>query len=92
VALACGADGTTRTDVADDHGAFRFPNVPVDRCSIEADVQGFFMPPVTVVTAAQEVVGIELHLGVVPLRVGVNVGGTTPADAGSRRSTKRWKR
>ena len=79
VALACGADGTTRTEVADDHGAFRFLNVPIDSCSIEADVQGFLAQPVTVVIAAQQVVGIELNLGVVPLRAGVNVGGTTPS-------------
>lgn len=78
VTLACGADRTARTEVADDLGAFRFLNVPIDHCSIEADVQGFFAQPLTVVTAAQQVVGIKLHLGVVPLRVGVNVGGTTP--------------
>ena len=78
VALACGADRTTRTEVADDHGRFRFLNVPIDSCSIDADVQGFVAQPVTVVTAAQQVVGIDLNLGIAPLRVGVNVGGTTP--------------
>jgi hypothetical protein len=104
VALACGAAGTTRTEVADERGAFRFLNVPVDSCSIEADVQGFLAQPVTVVIAAQQVVGVELHLGVVPLRVGVNVGGTTPShdpkvlprscrsDTGPRRPAKRCKR
>src|SRR5438128_2098082 len=74
VALACGTDRTTRTEVADDHGAFHFLNVPIDSCSIEADVQGFLAQPVPIVTSAQQVVGIELHLGVTPLRVGVNVG------------------
>ena len=92
VVLACGADAITRTGNADDQGVFRFEHVPVDRCSIEADVQGFLAQPVTVVTAAQQVVGIELHLAVEPLRVGVNVGGTTPAYAGPRPSAKRWKR
>ena len=92
VVLACAADGAPRTGVADDHGAFRFPNVPVDRCAIEADVQGFLGQPVTVVTAARQVVVIELHLGVVPLPVGVNAGGTTPPYAGPRPSAKRWKR
>jgi hypothetical protein len=76
VALTCEADNTTRTEVADDHGAFRFLNVPADSCAIEADVQGFLAQPVTVV-AAQPIVEIELHLGVAPLRAGVNVGGTT---------------
>jgi hypothetical protein len=38
-------------------------------------VQGFVAPPVTVVTAADEIVGADLHLGIAPLRVGVNVGG-----------------
>jgi len=92
VILVCGADGTTRTEVADDHGAFRFPSVPVDRCSIEADAQGFLAQPVTVVTTARQVVGIDLHLGVVPLRVGVNVGGATPPAPGPRPWAKRRKR
>lgn len=78
VTLACAADDTTRTEVSDEHGAFRFRNVPVGSCSIEADVQGFVGQPVRVVTAAQQVVGTDLHLGIAPLRVGVNVGGTAP--------------
>lgn len=78
VALTCGAARTMSTDMADDHGAFRFLNVPMDRCSIEADVQGFLAQPLTVVIAAREVVEIELRLGVAPLRAGVNVGGPTP--------------
>jgi hypothetical protein len=81
VELACGIDRTTRTEVADDHGAFRFLDVPVDSCSIEADMQGFAASPVTVVTADQQVVRIELHLAIAPLRVGVNVGGTAPVPA-----------
>jgi hypothetical protein len=80
VSLACAADGTTRTEVSDQDGAFRFLNVPVDTCSIQADVQGFVAPPVTVVTAADQIVGSDLHLGIAPLRVGVNVGGTVPSD------------
>src|SRR5580700_9775677 len=56
VIMACGADSTTRTEVADEHGAFRFQNVPVDSCSIEADVQGFVAQPVRVVTAADQVI------------------------------------
>ena len=78
VVMACGADRTTRTEVADEHGAFRFQNVPVDSCSIEANVQGFVAQPVRVVTAADQVVGTDLHLGIAPLRVGVSVGGTEP--------------
>jgi hypothetical protein len=75
VTLACAADGTARTEISDEHGAFRFPNVPVGSCSIEADVQGFVAPPVTVVTAADGMVVADLHLGIAPLRVGVIVGG-----------------
>ncbi|SRR6266852_5082691 len=78
VTLACPADGTTRTAVSDEHGAFRFLNVAVDSCSIQADVQGFAGQPVRVVTAAQQVAGTDLQLGIAPLRVGVNVGGTAP--------------
>jgi hypothetical protein len=76
VVLACETDRTARTEVADEHGAFRFLTVPVDSCTIEADVQGFVAQPVSVVTAAGEVVGTNLHLAIAPLRVGVNAGGT----------------
>jgi hypothetical protein len=104
VVVACGTD-TTRTEVADDHGAFRFLNVPIDSCSIEADVQGFVAQPVTLVTGGQQVVRIDLHLRIAPLRAGVNVGGTAPfqeprlhrcrrSDAGARleRSAKECTR
>src|ERR1700722_10105648 len=77
VTLACAGDGTTRTEVSDDHGGFRFLNVPVDRCSIEADVQGFVAPSVEVVTGADGMVAADLHLVIAPLRAGVIVGGTT---------------
>src|ERR1700730_7280503 len=76
VTLACAAEGTTRTEISDEHGAFRFLNVPVDSCSIEADVQGFVAPPVTVVTGADAMIVADLHLGIAPPRVGVIVGGT----------------
>jgi hypothetical protein len=75
VALACGTERPIRTEVADEHGTFRFLNVPVDSCSIEADAQGFTAPPVIVVTAAGETVGADVHLGVAPLGVGVSVQG-----------------
>lgn len=76
VVLACGADDMTTTGVGDEHGAFRFTNVPVGSCSIEADVQGFAAPAVLVVTAAGETVDADLHLGIAPLRVGVSVART----------------
>ena len=76
VSLTCAADGTTRTEVSNEHGAFRFLNVPVDSCSIEADVQGFVAPPVTVVTGADAMIVADLHLGIAPPRVGVIGGGT----------------
>ena len=56
VTLACAAEGTARTEISDARGAFRFMNVPVDRCSIDADVQGLRMRPVTAVTVAGEMV------------------------------------
>ena len=87
VVLACVVDGTTRTEVADDHGVFRFGNVPIDSCSIEADVQGFIAEPVSVVAAADQVIAIDLRPGIVPLRVGVNVGGTTCQETSPRAPT-----
>jgi hypothetical protein len=74
--LACGTETATRTDVADEDGTFRFLNVPVGSCSIEANVQGFVAPCVMVVTAAGETVTTDVHLGNAPLGVGVNVAGT----------------
>lgn len=76
--LACATRETRRTEVSDEHGAFRFLDVPVDSCSIQADLQGFAAPPVSVVTVAGQVIATQLYLGIVPLRVGVNVGGPTP--------------
>ena len=64
--------------MSNEHGAFRFVNVPADRCSIEGDVQGFAALPVRVVAAAGQVAAIDLHLGIAPLRTGLNVGGTAP--------------
>ena len=81
VVVACESDTTVRTEVADEHGSFGFLNVPIDRCSIEANVQGFVAQPVSVVTAAGQVVATVLHLGIVPLRTGVNVTGTAPFQA-----------
>jgi hypothetical protein len=77
VTLTCAADGTTRTAVADEDGAFRFADLPLDSCSIEADLQGFVGRPVRVVAVANQVVEAYLHLSLASLRVGVNVGGTT---------------
>ena len=73
VVLACEADRAPRTEVADERGAFRFPDVPIDSCSIEADVQGFLGQPLTVLTTAQQVISVDLHLEVIPLGVGMNV-------------------
>jgi hypothetical protein len=75
VVLACSSERMTRTEVADQHGAFRFLNVPVDNCSIAADVQGFMAPPLWIVTAAGATVSTDLHLGIAPLRVGLDVEG-----------------
>jgi hypothetical protein len=73
--VACEGDRTLRTEVADDHGSIRFLNVPGDRCSIEADMQGFVAAPTSFVAAADQLVATDLHLGIVPLRAGVKVRG-----------------
>ena len=101
VTLTCAADGTTTTEVSDEHGAFRFGNVPIDSCSIVADVQGFAARPIRIVTAAEQVAECQLQLGVTPVRVGVTVGGIFPVHKpktllgpcrGPRPSAKRCKR
>ena len=76
VTLTCAADAATRTEVSDEHGAFRVVNVCAGRCSIQADVQGFSAPPVSVVTIVDQAVVADLHLGITPLRCGVIVKGS----------------
>jgi hypothetical protein len=78
VVLACPAYGTMRTAIADEHGAFRFLDVPVAACSIEADMQGFAAQTIEVVTAADRIAATDFHLTIAPLRVGVKVGGGLP--------------
>jgi hypothetical protein len=78
VVLACQPHGTMRTEVADEHGAFRFLNVPVAACSIEADMQGFAAQTIKVVTAADRIAGTDFHLTIAPLRVGLKVWGGLP--------------
>jgi hypothetical protein len=55
-------------------------------------VQGFVAPPVTVVTAADEIVGADLHLGIAALRVGVTVGGTASVQEPKRLRRSRRSR
>ena len=78
VTLTCAGDAATRTEVSDEHGAFRVVNVSAGRCSIQAEVQGFSAPPVSVVTIVDQVVVADLHLGITPLRSGVTVKGPAP--------------
>jgi hypothetical protein len=66
VTLTCPSDGSALTEVSDEHGAFHFRNVPVDSCSIQADVQGFAAQPVSVLTAAGQTVACDVQLGVAP--------------------------
>ena len=73
VVLACRAHMTKATEIADEHGAFRFLNVPADTCSVQADVQGFVAQPVMVVTIAGQVATTEPSRTAL-LRVGVTVG------------------
>src|SRR5271167_4619513 len=50
-------------------------NVPADTCSIQADVEGFAVHLVSVVTVADQVAACDFQLGIARVRVGVNVGG-----------------
>jgi hypothetical protein len=86
VTLTCPADGTTSTEVSNEHGAFRFRNVPMDSCSIQADVQGFAAQPISLLTAAGQTAALDLQLGVAPVRVGLNVGRTVPFHESMMRS------
>jgi hypothetical protein len=76
--LTCGAL-SSRFEISDERGEFRFANLPAGTCSIVADLQGFKSSSATAVTEAGEVATVEFHLDIEPVYTGLTVTGERPA-------------
>lgn len=61
--------------ISDDHGTFRFRGVLPDRCSIDADLQGFASATALAVVRAGDTVDVAVHLDIAPVRSGITVAG-----------------
>jgi Carboxypeptidase regulatory-like domain len=74
----------TRVAISDDHGAFRFIDVPPDRCSITADLQGFAAATEFAVVRRAETARVAMHLDVAAVGAGVQVvkGACAAAEGG----------
>ena len=58
---------------SDEHGAFRFADVPPDRCSIGADLPGFGGATEGAVLRAGETLPVTMHLDVAATAIGMGV-------------------
>jgi hypothetical protein len=76
--LTCDAEPSTRFEISDEQGEFRFASLPADTCSIVADLQGFKSSSATAVTEVGEVTTVEFHLDVEPVYTGITVTGEPP--------------
>jgi hypothetical protein len=75
--LTCAATpDATRVATSDDHGTFRFRDVPPDRCSIDAELQGFASTTALTAVSAGETVHVAMHLDTAPAGTGIRVGGS----------------
>ena len=68
---------------SDEHGAFRFADVPPDRCSIAADLPGFGGVTECAVVRAGETLPVTLHLEVAASDAGIHV--VAKGDSGDRK-------
>jgi Carboxypeptidase regulatory-like domain len=71
---------------SDEHGAFRFADVPPDRCSIAADLPGFGGVTECAVVRAGETLPVTLHLEVAASDAGIRV--VAKGDSGDRKDRR----
>jgi hypothetical protein len=92
--LTCEPGRTSRVEISDTGGAFRFENVPADGCDVVTDLQGFRSERAAV--KAAEAGALQIGLEVEPIFAGLTVTGRHAADARlgghSRRSSGRGAR
>jgi hypothetical protein len=74
--LTCaGTPDAARLSTSDDHGTFRFRDVLPDRCSIDADLQGFANATALAVVRAGDTVHVAIHLDIASVRADIRVVG-----------------
>jgi hypothetical protein len=73
--LTCPATPDARVATSDDHGTFYFRDVRPDRCSIDADLQGFARATALAVVRADDTVDVAISLETTPVRIGIRVVG-----------------
>jgi hypothetical protein len=71
---------------SDEHGAFRFADVPPDRCSIAADLPGFGGVTECAVVRASETLPVTMHLDVAAVAAGIRV--VVKADSADRKDRR----
>ena len=71
--LNCESQALTQVETSDERGAFRFESVRAEGCTIVTDLQGFKAVKATI--KGGDVAGLQFHLQVEPLLVGVTVTG-----------------
>jgi len=77
--LTCAATpDAAQVSTSDDHGAFRFRDVLPDRCSIDADLEGFANKTALAVVRAGDTVHVAIHLDIAPVGTGIGVVGESP--------------
>jgi hypothetical protein len=75
-----------QVSTSDEHGAFRFADVPPDRCTIAADLPGFGGVLECAVVRAGETLPVTLHLEVAASDAGIRV--VAKGDSGDRKDRR----
>ena len=70
---------------SDDHGTFRFADVPPERCVVTADLQGFAPATKAVVVRTAEELSLKIHLDLAPVDTGLQVDGQSTCSWHKRR-------
>jgi Carboxypeptidase regulatory-like domain len=91
--LKCDATpDATRAAVSDDRGTFRFRDVLPDRCSIDADLEGFANKTALAVVRAGETADVAMHLDIAPMGTGLRVLGESARPRRTNGSTDLGRR
>ena len=72
--LSCAqAPDDRETTASDEHGVFRFADVPPGKCSLTADLQGFANTTTSVSVRPGAQAQVKIHLELAPVDAGVQV-------------------
>jgi hypothetical protein len=91
--LTCGrTPDQMRVATSDEHGAFRFADLPDDRCSISADLQGFAKVTAAVTVHLDETLNVTIHLDAARVDARIRVVGGSPTTFDRQSCVKRCGR